>query len=159
MDNTPKPGSYMLLILRFNPSLLQSSHSILSLSSHSYQCLVVQLPSKSMTYQLCFYSELLNHIDRYSYLLNSFNIMSQRYFKQIQYKTNYNIHSIPAANLTFIQHFPISLLPLPTFCKSASVLSEHYLFYYSSIHYRSFLIIIPDYLSTHFTSLSPSIPS
>lgn len=64
-----KTSSFMLLMHRLSPFLFLSSHSILSLSSHDYWCLLVILPWMWTIYQLCFYSEILNHIDRYKRFL------------------------------------------------------------------------------------------
>ena len=89
--------------------LLPMWHLIPCISSYlsvldSYQCVFVLLPSISNTYQLCFYSQLLNHINRYC-LSDGFN-MSQRDFKLLISKTTLNNHSISIQNLTFLQHFP-----------------------------------------------------
>ena len=123
-----------------------------------YQGAFVFLPSISSTYQLCFYSQLLNHINRYC-LSDGFN-MSQRDFKLLISKTTLNNHSISIRNLTFLQHFPTQyisglhqFMPARKWCFIRTPPSLT--FFITEV----FIIIPPKYLPSHSTSLLPSISS
>lgn len=112
-DNPPKPEQYVIdaQAQSYSPSSIFSFHPVSTwpLLLTCISSIIINIIYISVMLLL----KALNHIGKYRYLLDGFNSMSQRYFKLNISKTNFNIHSIPTANLTFIQPFPISLLPLP----------------------------------------------
>lgn len=123
MDNPPKPEQYVVdaQVQSYSPPSIFSFHPV-SIWPFLLTCI------SSITINVNYISVMLllrslNHIGKYRYLLDGFNSMSQRYFKLNISKTNFNIHNIPTANLTFIQHFPISLLPLPV-CTSQKIMFQ-----------------------------------
>lgn len=121
MDNPPKPEQYVVdaQVQSYSPPSIFSFHPV---SIWPFLLTCISSITINVNYiPVMLLLRALNHIGKYRYLLDGFNSMSQRYFKLNISKTNFNIHNIPTANLTFIQHFLISLLPLPV-CTSQKIM-------------------------------------